>query len=655
MTRSKKPRADYKDYYTELFRGYGEDDHIKRVDGAPLKSFDDVATSRDLFGVFRDGVVMIDVDDRQSSDLLLHILDELKVSYLYQTTTRGCHVFFTHGKHTNLLKDKTHIMLACGLYADIKCRITDGTKLVKDGEARPVEESPNYDEITDLPYFLLPIHAEREFLDMRDGDSRNSSLYEYILVLLRFGLNKDEVRSTIRIINNFLLGDPFSNKQLDIILRDEAFPTNNDIFIYKHGGSRTAKLDYALFAKYLIEKYHIVKIDRRIYVYDDGVYTLIDYEKLNSIIMAELTNPTKNMRTEMREYIINYADDTEQTNYNHILFNNCIYDLIENKMLPITPGTVFLNKINHNYNDAAEPVEIIDTVLNNLSCGDAEVRELLLEIIGYTFYRRNKLGKFFVLVGDGSNGKSTYLDMIKYLLGNSNVSSVPLQDLVQDKFSTWQLTDKLLNIGDDIDREFVPNTGKFKKLVTGETVMAEKKGQDQYPLSYYGKFIFSCNEIPRINDKTDGLKRRMVIIPLNAKFDQSSNFIPFVDEQLQDTRAMEYLLKLSLDALVKLLTKGTFTIPQVVTAATEEYHIQNDTILQYLSENTIDQKFINEVYMSYSVWCHESNVKPEGKINFCKRIYKLGYDRKEVKVGTGEKRTSKYVFSNSGGSQIKMS
>ena len=53
--------------------------------------------------------------------------------------------------------------------------------------------------------------------------------------------------------------------------------------------------------------------------------------------------------------------------------------------------------------------EIVDKTLNKLACGDKQIRALLEELIGFTFYRRNELRKAFILVGDKSNGKSTYL------------------------------------------------------------------------------------------------------------------------------------------------------------------------------------------------------------------------------------------------------
>lgn len=643
--RALKPKAEYHDYYSLVFRAYGDSDKVSRKDDSKLKEFDQVCKSDDLFGVFQAGVVMVDVDDGNNANVIQRMLDDSGISYLYQKTTRGLHFFFYHGKWSKVLRDRSHITSAVGLEVDYKCYSVDGTKLSKtldDGtvQPRPLLTSPNWTgDLVDLPHFLVPVHATEDFRQLRD--CRNESFYIYILKLLRYGLDKEQTKHTIRLINNYVIPNPISDRELNIILRDESFPTDNDIFIYSNDPKKTPKLDYELFANHLIEKNHIIKIDDKLYVYNDGVYVMLDGDMLDKLVISNLKNTTINMRREVMKYINSLAADKEPTSYNYILFKNCVYDLINQQCLPIKPEYIFLNRIEHNYNPNAESVDVVDTVLNNLSCGDDEVKTLLKEMIGYTFYRRNEMRKFFVLVGGGKNGKSTYLNMVNELLGKRNTTHLSIQEIVTDKFSTQLLTNKLLNIGDDIEKEFVQNVGLLKKLVTGETIIAQKKGQDQFNMTYYGKFLFSCNEIPRINDKTPGMKSRMVVVPFNGVFTKE-NKIPFVDEKLKECKAMEYLIKICVDSLNTLILNDEFTIPQVVVSATNEYHKDNDSVALWREEyGEIDQKPIKEVYLSYCVFCGEANMKPEGRNTFCRRLYSSGYERKEVKDSD---RKSKYIF-----------
>ena len=97
----------------------------------------------------------------------------------------------------------------------------------------------------------------------------------------------------------------------------------------------------------------------------------------------------------------------------------------------------------------------MDNVLNRLSCNDAEIRALLEEVAGACLYRDNKLGggKAVILVGDKSNGKSTYIEMLHAMLGDKNISTLDFKEL-DDRFSTAMLFGKLANLGDDISDSF---------------------------------------------------------------------------------------------------------------------------------------------------------------------------------------------------------
>ena len=91
----------------------------------------------------------------------------------------------------------------------------------------------------------------------------------------------------------------------------------------------------------------------------------------------------------------------------------------------------------------------------------------------------------------------------------NQVTSGGMEELEQ-RFKTADIVGKLANIGDDISNGYIAENSKFKKLVTGEPLMVERKGVDPFKIRNYGKLIFSANEVPRVNDLSDGLARRLV-------------------------------------------------------------------------------------------------------------------------------------------------
>jgi putative DNA primase/helicase len=250
---------------------------------------------------------------------------------------------------------------------------------------------------------------------------------------------------------------------------------------------------------------------------------------------------------------------------------------------------------------------------------------LLEEMVGYCLYRRNELGKAFILIGDKSNGKSTFLHVVKNMLGDRNIASLDLKEL-GDRFKTAELFGKLANIGDDIGDEFIANASVFRKLVTGERVNVERKGQDPFEFNNYAKFLFSANNIPRMKDKTGAVQRRLVIVPFDAKFTPNDpDFRPFIKDELCEQDSMEYLIVLGLKALKSVLGKAQFTTSKRVQGQLDEYEQNNNPIIGFIQEVGLDgivNEATNTVYRSYKEYCIANNFQALSAIEFSRQICK---------------------------------
>lgn len=204
---------------------------------------------------------------------------------------------------------------------------------------------------------------------------------------------------------------------------------------------------------------------------------------------------------------------------------------------------------------------------------------------------------------------------------------------LNDRFRTFQLEGKLANIGDDIGNQMIPDNSTFKKLVTGETVNVERKGKDPFDFNNYSKLIFSCNEIPRINDLSDGLMRRLIIIPFKAEFKETDDdYDPFIIDKLMDNSSLEYLLKLALEGLERILYNRAFTKVKVVDEAKNDYEKRNNPIIGFLEEGKIENESTKDVYLQYQTYCTESGLKHLSRIAFSREICKHGFKTKPVKI-----------------------
>ena len=154
--------------------------------------------------------------------------------------------------------------------------------------------------------------------------------------------------------------------------------------------------------------------------------------------------------------------------------------------------------------------------------------------------------------------------MIKTMLGEDNITSLDLKEL-GEKFQNAELFGKLANLGDDIGSEFVANANTFRKLVTGERIQVQRKGQDPFEFNNYAKMIFSANDIPRLGriKEHSAIIRRLLIVPFNAKFSNTdADFRPGIKYELQSQEAVERLILLAIRGLKALLSAKTTQNPK---------------------------------------------------------------------------------------------
>lgn len=588
------------------FRGKSQND---------LLSYEQVKDRDEYAGILNTETILIDIDDYEQSEIMMQIVEDKQMLCRVYETTRGKHFLF---KNTTVDSCGNNKKLACGLTADIKVGRKASYSILKyDGKDRKIIYDIFEDEeYEDLPQILLPVKTKHDFYEMEPGDGRNSALYEYILTLTSAGLSIDETRETIRTINRYVFKEPLEESELETILRDDAFKSQSFF------NGRTFLFDK--FATFLKNNSHIIKINGQLHIYDNGIYK-DGAEDIESEMIKVIPDLNQAKRREVMAYLdILIREDSLVDDANYIAFKNGIYHLYTGELMDFSPSIIITNRINYNYNPDAY-CEPCDRTFNKLSCNDPEVRALLEECVGYTFFRRNELRKSFILIGDKANGKSTFLDMIKTLLGEENTCSLDLKE-IGDRFKTAELFGKLANIGDDIGDEFIANPAIFKKVVSGESITVEKKGEKPFKFNPYCKLLFSANAIPRIKDKSGAVLDRLVIIPFNAIFSPDDpDFDPYIKYKLRRDDSMEYLIKIGLKGLRRVLDHNRFTISDRVENELKEYEIDNNPILLFLNE--IDQSEVNNestgtVYMKYSEFCIVNGFQAMGRKEFTKKVSK---------------------------------
>lgn len=622
----------------------------KFKDGVGTKTWEEVKDFDNVAVVVPKGYVVLDFDTTSDAEIMLHIVEALDLKCRVMKTTRGIHCWFKSPEEApkNFIKNR----LAVGIYCDRKAGGRNAyVKIKQDGKAREWIRKVKAEDMEVVPKWLSPISAPSgkfSFKDMGEGSGRNQELFNYIVYLQTKGFNREEIRQTVQIINDYVFAESLPDSEIATICRDEAFKPDDVIAeqIAK-AEDRKAGFSHNDFGDQLIQEFKIIEVNGVLYVYEDGYYQADDRIIENKMIEL-YPGILQRQRTEVLAYIrIKTHVNAKDLKVNPYVINlkNTRLDIRSGKCLEFTPDAIEFDRIPVTYDPSAYCADL-DKMLNRVFLGDREVINLFEEMLGAVLLKHNRYQKAFLFYGNGSNGKSTILDLIKTFLGGRNYSAIALEK-VTDRFNTSELENKLANIGDDVDNVTLKDTGTLKKLFSGNAIMVERKGERPYTIEPYATHIYSCNAIPRSFDKSDGFYRRWLLIPFNARFSaDDEDYDPMIVDKITAPTALSYLLNIGIRGAQRLMRNGKFTEPQTVIDALEAYKADNSTTLSWIDDKELNEDYFLDTprdvcYSEFSDWCKVSGIKTAnitGKKTFFKEVVqKFDFEEKYRQKSDGKR------------------
>lgn len=576
------------------------------------KTYEDVKDKENLGIIIENPYVIIDFNTENEFNIMCNIIKKLGLKTRILKKEKGGHFWFKSSKPiTNAINFKCPLTLDI----DVKSWSKRSMLIVKEKGVwkKWVQRDVDVDE---LPKFLTPMRTEKKLLGLSDNDSRNDELYSFILPLVKLGLNKKQVKETYTIINNYIFAKPLDECDIDNLLENNNVFNKPEIVFFD---GKTFLHDK--FADYLIEELNIKYYGKSLYFFDGRAYVDGDdllkakmVEKIPFIRVNQIKETFENIK--FKSMITPQELDTRYINV-----KNGLLDIRTKEIIPHSPDYFIINKLNVEYNPD-EINENIDKLLVTLSDGNSNTINLLTQMIGYVLTPDCRYQKSFILLGNGSNGKSLFLDVVRNLIGDSNCSSLALEDL-SEKFRIAEICDKLLNIGDDSGHGLLNNTAIFKKLVSGDSITIERKNQQPFKFINTAKMIFAANTLPPTTDKSNGFFRRCVIINFNHVFTPGdADYDPNIIYKVTTESAKSRLLNIALAGLDKLIANNKFEETDESEKALKQYAENNNNVLVWF-EN-INREFFTDAdaYSSYVFYCTSNNYRP---VNIGK--FKLEYDR----------------------------
>lgn len=278
--------------------------------------------------------------------------------------------------------------------------------------------------------------------------------------------------------------------------------------------------------------------------------------------------------------------------------------------------------------------------LNLFFCNDKSLIDYVQQIVGMAAIGKVYMEALIIAYGEGSNGKSTFWNSISRVLGtySGNISAdaltVGCKRNVKPEMA--ELKGKRLVVAAELEEGQRLNTSIVKQICSTDEIYAEKKYKDPFKFTPSHTVVLYTNHLPRVGASDNGIWRRLIVIPFNAKIEGSGDVKNYADELVRECAPA--IMKWILEGAKKVIAaKYRLTLPKCVEEAISRYRESNNWFGLFVDEcceigDGYEQKS-GEFYQEYRAFCLRTGEYPRSTTDFYAAVDGAGYTRRRTRKG----------------------
>lgn len=478
------------------------------------------------------------------------------------------------------------------------------------------------------------------FKPLSEGEGRDNALISYLGLMIKENPNmrkKDILLQHAIMYNKCWFNPPLDDndviKKVDSVLRYAEPPYIND---------KGNIIPYEL-AKFISNKYIVISDSLNSYIYSDNYYKEVSNDFYKEI--DDLVDNKSLMRTRMVNEVASQIKmqtncSIVENDRNYINFKNGLFDIKDRKLIPHNKDIISLGQINGNYDIDKSNIsgtnfeKFITTSLSK------DLIPVVQEMLGVCLYPlTDKVAYFYFLTGEGRNGKGVLLDIILNIIPENFRSGITIKEY-DTRFSNASIKGKTINICTDDNTTRLEGVGNLKAVTAGEGIFVEKKGKDGLMIKAILTHISAINDLPSMQEKTNALFDRMIVIPFNKTFGTKEEVARGEKDTLKDPSLKEKIINNEIDIIISWAMEGLFrvidnnyefTIPTTLKDKKEEYREEVDSVRKWVNlyyepiTPTCNEDYIkgSVLFNIYKAWCLNEGAKEVGRNNFYKSMNRL--------------------------------
>lgn len=445
----------------------------------------------------------------------------------------------------------------------------------------------------------------------------------------------DTLKKIAIIVNSDQLNNHYDNTQIDTIVNTIL---KNQIPTYI--SPKGAIIPYEL-ADHIKAQENFISDLHYIYNYNTMYYEKIDsiYNYINPLI-TDKSKFTSNCIKETTTHLMELTKvEAVQQQRGYINFKNGLYDIEKRMLIPHTPDIVTLGTINANYIKGSniDNTEFKKFVCNSLNI---EYMQVILELIGVSLHAMtDKRAYFYILLGEGRNGKGILLKILEHLVPSSLLSKLSIEQFAE-KFTNSSLKNSMLNIASDDGTVRTGSLGTLKTITSAESITVEEKNKPAMRINPILTHISAFNTFPSMQEKDNAFWDRAIIIPFNTTFGTIEEKEAGLKDKIGDPNLFEKLknetdiiASVAVDALINFIDNGyKFYKTKEMETTANRIRLEKDTVRQWIytrvervfpiEGGNPNKDYISntQLYKKYLSFCSDEELRPVEKQTFNKII-----------------------------------
>jgi P4 family phage/plasmid primase-like protien len=464
----------------------------------------------------------------------------------------------------------------------------------------------------------------------------------------------DELKKFFENVNNNLCKPyPLSQNEIDDIWESatEYAENKREHYIQKNGITQLKKKEKIIedATELILSTYRFVTIEesKEILYYNNGVYEkggdiLIEKELETHYGYQLKINDIKEIKAHImrRTYVRLEEFDND---FNTINLKNGLYLINEDKLVPHNPNYYSINQKPFPYNPKTKSKLFGKFLREVLYPSDIRTS---VEMMAYTFSRNNLFEIYFILIGNGSNGKNVFTGILTNLHGIKNISNVPLKAIIENRFALADLENKDVNIDTELLNGVITDISTLKKLTGKQPIRIERKNRDAYDVLLHPKLVFSANQIPSIDDDSDARFRRERLLSFPYQFEEGKNADPNLLEKLTTEDELSGIFNILMKALRNIQKNNRIYVNQKTIQERREKHELVINTVKSFTENALSISIYGEdyvtkenLYQAYLRFCKFHRLPIESKVKFGKSLKKIYPSLEEGRDSSEERNT----------------